>query len=66
MKLRELYSGVPDNEWLEVLIHIESNELLKAISILRFYIGFDLLTGAKAVKQIAKEELNKEILTFIH
>ena len=66
MKIHEIYPMIPDDEWLEILINIESNLPLQAVRIFRHYTGFDLTTGAKVIKRIAKEELNLDILTFIH
>jgi len=54
-----------DDEWLDILIKIESGYIIEAISLFRYNTGFDLKQGAKAIQQIAKEELGMEILTKI-
>jgi hypothetical protein len=54
-----------EDEWLDILIQIESGAIIQAISLFRYNTGFDLKQGAKAVQMIAKEELNMEILTKI-
>ena len=67
MKHKEIYSSFfSEDEWIDLLILIENQKYIEAISFFRSNTGFNLIQGGKMIKLIAKEELDKDILTFIH
>ena len=53
-----------DDDRLLVYILIEEGNLLRAISLVRSD-GMNLITAAKLLRKIAKDDLNKDIFTFI-